>query len=100
MPPAAPKGRARGCGCVVVDAVLVWKGLAGEHLAAIDTRGDYPTCRLLREVRLLAAAQRSTDISGHLVLPDGNGRLLSSDDTVSTEDAFVIRTLGGQFRGD
>ena len=79
----------------MVDAVLVCKGLAGEHLAAIDTRGDYSTCRLLREVRLLAAAQRST-----VVLADGNGRLLSSDDTVWTEDAFAIRTLGGQFRGD
>ena len=84
----------------MVDAVLVWKGLAGEHLATIDTRGDYPTCRLLRVVRLLAAAQRSTDITGHLVLADGNGRLLSSNDAVWTEDVFVIRPLGGQVRGD
>ncbi len=75
---------------MVVDAVVVWQGFAGEHLATIDTRGDYPTCRLLREVRLLAAAQRSTDITGHLVLVDGNGRLLSSDDAVWTEDAFAI----------
>ncbi len=84
----------------MVDAVMVWKGLAGEHLATIDARGDYSTCRLLREVRHLAAAQCSTDFIGHLVLADGNGRLLSSDDAVWTEDVFVIRTLGGQFRGD
>ncbi len=77
----------------MVDAVLVWKGLAGEHLAAIDTRGDYSTCRLLREVRLLAAAQRSTDISGHVVLADGDGRLLSCDDGVWTEDVFVMGRL-------
>ena len=54
---------------------------------------------LIAEGRLLAAAQRSTDITGHLVLADGNGRLLSSDDALWTEDVFVIRT-GGQFRGD
>ncbi len=72
----------------MVDAVVVWQGFAGEHLATIDARGDYSTCRLLREVRHLAAAQRSTDFIGHLVLAEGNGRLFSSDNTVLTEDAF------------